>query len=312
MRFLHFHNIIHKDLKPSNILVKEVNDINNTRSVLKIADFGISGIMGNVQELNEEKFSGTANNNNTAFQGVSNTGFTKGYASPEQINPIFRINNKIGKESDIFSFGIIILELVSSRLFFENKKEVEDFFNALDLLKDKNQISILDENLQKKIDLFLDEHRKDTPIKLKDLIKKCLRIDPQDRYQSFDDIVTDIRDLSGIDLQDKRDYEPSVAPLLFYSLRGESLQTLGNELEAKTTWKRSLDFQCNTFIDYLEKGIILSALRQYKEAIVSYDKALEINPQYALAYYNKGAALSALRQYKEAIVSYDKALEINP
>ncbi len=124
MRFLHSHNIVHKDLKPGNILVKEeVNKVSGTlKTILKIADFGISSIKGKIQELNEEKTLNTTNKNSTAFQGVSNTGFTPEYASPEQINLIFGINKKIDKESDIFSFGIIILELITSQLGFKNNQ----------------------------------------------------------------------------------------------------------------------------------------------------------------------------------------------
>jgi len=77
-----------------------------------------------------------------------------------------------------------------------------------------------------------------------------LRIDPQDRYQSFDDIVDDMKQMSGIDIQDKRDYDPSVIPLFFNSLRAGSLCSLGYIKESKATWKKAHNISCNTFEDF--------------------------------------------------------------
>jgi len=120
-----------------------------------------------------------------------------------------------------------------------------------------------------------------------------LRIDPQDRYQSFDDIVDDMKQMSGIDIQDKRDYDPSVIPLFFNSLRAGSLCSLGYK-ESKATWKKALNISCNTFEDFFSKGFVLSVLGQKKEAIECFNKAIEIDPNTEDMYDNKGYYLFAL------------------
>ena len=121
-----------------------------------------------------------------------------------------------------------------------------------------------------------------------------MRIDPQDRYQSFDDIVDDMKQMSGIDIQDKRDYDPSVIPLFFNSLRAGSLCSLGYIKESKATWKKALNISCNTFEDFFSKGFVLSVLGQKKEAIECFNKAIEIDPNTEDMYDNKGYYLFAL------------------
>ena len=98
LKTLHSAGIIHKDLKPANIM-----QLSNNRGVALI-DFGISSVMD---------------------EGISvlytNSGFTPGYSAPETAAPKFMYL----EESDYYSFGITIYELFCSHLPYENLDQVD-------------------------------------------------------------------------------------------------------------------------------------------------------------------------------------------
>ncbi|KAE8125867.1 hypothetical protein FH972_020636 [Carpinus fangiana] len=86
LNYLHGHKIIHRDLKPSNLLV-------NDKMEVKIADFGVSKIMGRTLDACN------------SYVG------TCAYMSPERFDPDTYGGNYNGYAGDIWSLGLTLLEL---------------------------------------------------------------------------------------------------------------------------------------------------------------------------------------------------------
>src|SRR5215472_10083220 len=80
----HAHRIIHRDVKPSNIIVTNEN-------VAKIVDFGLARVVASA----------------SATQSISSTG-TLPYMSPEQI-----LGETIDQRSDIWSLGVILVQMIA-------------------------------------------------------------------------------------------------------------------------------------------------------------------------------------------------------
>ncbi|KAF6157258.1 hypothetical protein GIB67_041719 [Kingdonia uniflora] len=101
----HEKHIIHRDMKPSNLLI-------NHGGQVKITDFGVSAILANT----------TAERN--TFIGTSN------YMSPERIN-----GGGYGYKSDIWSLGLVLLECATGRFPYSPPEQEERWSTMFDLLE---------------------------------------------------------------------------------------------------------------------------------------------------------------------------------
>jgi len=122
LSFLHKKGIIHRDLKPANILIKNTED----GPVAKITDFGIS------------KDVGGSHTSSSLLMG------TIEYMAPEQFSPgKYGIDGKIGTNLDLWSFGLMVYELVTGESLFGNRggnssaEQVMGNILGNDLLEDK-------------------------------------------------------------------------------------------------------------------------------------------------------------------------------
>ncbi|KAJ0330904.1 hypothetical protein COL5a_003210 [Colletotrichum fioriniae] len=136
------HHIMHRDIKPSNILV-------NSRGSIKLCDFGVSGeLINSVADT---------------FVGTST------YMAPERIQ-----GEKYTVKSDVWSFGLTIMEMAIGKFPFNASEQLSDGECApagiLDLLQ-----QIVHEPAPRlpKSDAF--------PSILEDMIQKCLSKVPDER-----------------------------------------------------------------------------------------------------------------------------------
>ena len=107
IKFLHSKSIIHRDIKPDNILLDENNNV-------KISDFGLAAI---VKDKNEEN----NNRDNDLFSGGTFVGHLK-YVCPG----ILKSDKTYEYQADIFSLGLTILYLMSFKNPIEITKNTTD------------------------------------------------------------------------------------------------------------------------------------------------------------------------------------------
>jgi serine/threonine-protein kinase len=163
LAFAHEHGVVHRDIKPGNILL--------AAGSATVTDFGVA------KALSSARRSGEKGN------GLTNTGMSLGtilYMAPEQAAG----DPDIDGRADIYSLGVTAYEMLAGDAPFANLNPREMLTARLTLPPPP-----------------LSTIRKDVPIGLEKLIAKCLAIDPADRPQSAAALVEALEDpetMSGL------------------------------------------------------------------------------------------------------------------
>jgi serine/threonine protein kinase/WD40 repeat protein len=147
----HQAGMVHRDVKPGNILVAK-------NGYAKLADFGLA-------KLTHGEAPGAPGQTKVgAIVG------TLAYMSPEQA-----LGRPLDARSDVFSFGIVLYEILEGKLPFSGKTEME-------LLK-----AIINTDPP--------PFTADMPESLKSVVDKALEKDPAERYQTVSELVVDLKRL---------------------------------------------------------------------------------------------------------------------
>jgi serine/threonine protein kinase/tetratricopeptide (TPR) repeat protein len=165
----HQRGIIHRDIKPENILL-------TARGRVKVVDFGLAKSVPMQRAIG-----GT-----TAAESLTEPGTVMGtlsYMSPEQLR-----GEALDERTDIFSFGIVLHEMIAGRLPFAGSNSLEV---AASILKDPAfEIGTLPPEL---------------PRDITHVVSRALAKHREDRYESFEEIKQTIESLrhEPLELQDK-------------------------------------------------------------------------------------------------------------
>jgi eukaryotic-like serine/threonine-protein kinase len=158
----HKKNVIHRDIKTSNVLL-------TPRKFVKILDFGLAK---QLPRFKGDHLSDTSTDSLLTAPGNAIRG-TTAYMSPESI-----LGKHVDNRSDIFSFGVVLYEMLTGRLPFTGNSATE----------------MMDEILHKEATVVTRYNDK-VPDALIHILKKMLEKDPENRYQSVHEVWIDLRRL---------------------------------------------------------------------------------------------------------------------
>ncbi len=146
----HEKGIVHRDIKPENIMVRK-------DGIVLIMDFGLAKLYkgGNLSRLTK----------------AGSTVGTMGYMSPEQVQGL-----DVDHRTDIFSFGVVLYELLAGESPFKGMHETAVMYEIVNV--DAPPLSTFKEGINPELD---------------EIILECLEKEKDERCQSAKELGKDLR-----------------------------------------------------------------------------------------------------------------------
>ncbi|MDD7985110.1 serine/threonine-protein kinase [Lentisphaera marina] len=279
LAYAHSRAIAHLDLKPDNITVSTYGDV-------VVCDWGLAAILGRNEEIDQTLTESLDYYSKRYYTLSGEIKGTPGYMSPEQAKGG---NEAKDERSDIYALGSILYELLC-------------LDHALD-----------GENVKETIDLTLKGHilapsRKNPglniPASLEAICLKAMKLDPKERYQSVDDIITDIDSY-------RHGYMTAAEESSFF----RQLYLL-----YKRNKQICLSAMALVFVIVLGSLIFIDSLKKEKErtneALIKSQKLLDLNEKMSIetskSYFSEGRSEYYLFNNSKAVDAFKAAIIHNP
>ena len=214
----HVAGIVHRDIKPDNIMVRR-------NGYVKVLDFGLAKL---TETVDRSPSDGEASTRVLVQTDAGVVMGTSHYMSPEQAR-----GRPVDARSDIWSLGVVIYELVAGRTPFEGETST-DVIVAI----------------TQKEPPALARFAPNVPAELEWIIMKALRKDRDERYQTIKELLTDLRRLKQR-LEFESELERTVPS-------GMSAVKSGDVAPARTTPERALPTKTVSHVssaEYIANGI---------------------------------------------------------
>jgi serine/threonine protein kinase/Tfp pilus assembly protein PilF len=220
----HAHNIVHRDIKPSNIMLA-------SRGQIKVLDFGLA------KTANATSIEPDEAETSRVLTAPGMILGTVPYMSPEQLR-----GQIVDVRSDIFSFGVVIYEMLSGQPAFQRTTDAETIGAILH--EQPTELSSIDPNV---------------PEALAQVVRKCLAKDVEQRYQTVEQVLHDLNVAQNGNLAAVGNRANSLLSTRYSALGTAHRKAISSEV-AKPRLTSSIEYLVNEVKGYRRTAILATAV----------------------------------------------------
>lgn len=282
LQYAHDKKIIHRDVKPENIFLREDNEA-------VLGDFGIAVLSRTSETQQTQDVKGTL-----------------AYMAPEQLQ------GHPSRASDQYSLGIVVYECLTGTVPFHGSSvEIMSQHLLMPPPSIVQRVPLVSPLIEQ---VVLKALEKDSDRRFESVQRFAQALaSAVDKSKPTPQRAVDYRDGGSDD-------PVKAVPLRVAPQRNkEQWLTLGQahylarEYEqAIFTYNRAIQLDLTYVKAYYNRGHAYCQLKEYERAIADYDRVVQLNPTYPIVYFNRGQAYASLKQYRQAIADYSSVLQRVP
>jgi serine/threonine protein kinase len=300
LQYAHDEKLVHRDVKPENMLVGK-------RQEILLSDFGIAVMAQSSRYQNAQDMAGTIS-----------------YMAPEQIQ------GKPRPASDQYSLGIVIYEwLTGTRPFHGSLTEMVGQHLSATPPPIREKLPTISPSVEDVVMKALAKEPKERYARVSDLAIALEEASKSAQIQAPVVRSTPEQPVKVVPATN----QPSAAPkaAITSAVKSSPPSSLGQVQKSKEAWffdalqlleaesyaealatvNIVLTLDPNLAYAHNAKGLSLYHLKYYAEALTSLDRAITLNPNNAPAQYGRGVILVELKRYVEALSAFEHATRMD-